>query len=560
MFDLSQAKVGCDDENVTADKSSSPSSPPSPTRLPEDTESSPKPPASSPKKKKTEKGDPEKESVLAKKIADIFTDKLLYDEVNSEWYVLKKGLWSVISEKKVLKIIMQALDAEIPEGYALCKLNNIKAFLSIYLLLDDWTTSPTLLPMVNGVLDTQTMKKVDYLPSHRFNWQLPYSFDAKAECPRIKNWLWLASGHDLEAVKIIRAFFKMALVGGDVQKFLELIGPGGTGKSTLVRLLVAFIGKKNHTVTDLKNLETNHFEAASLYGKRLAIINDSSRYKGEVSVLKAITGGDPIRLEKKNVQQSGSFEFDGVVVIASNEPIEAADYTSGLIRRRMPVNFNYKVTDADKAKWKAVGGIEKAMHSELAGLLNWVLAMTAEEVNQAIGSLNGELTQVQREHLVQTNKIAAWIDDNLIINPVCLHYVGGSMQKKKDENEISTARREKLYPNYELWCEDNNYHPVAMTRLSNHILDICEQLKITVTRAKKDSKGVQLKGLQIRKDSHFKHGTPITRKLFSDEETSKSDEGVMTQTRVSDGSDDSDDINSFVKKESTFDDDTEFFQ
>ena len=550
------------DEFLTSKKTPSPSSPPSSTRPTDNNTSSQNQASSSQKKSDKEKGGKEsvdKESVLAKKIADLFINRLLYDEVNSEWYVLKKGLWSVISEKKVLKIIMRSLDAELPEGYAISKLNNIKAFLSIYLLLDEWTSSPNLLPMKNGILDTQAMTLVDYLPSHRFNWQLPYAFDAGAKIDVIRKWLWLVSGQDLEAVHILRAFLKLALIGGDVQKFLELIGAGGTGKSTFVRLLVAFIGKKNITVTDLKNLETNHFEAASLYGKRLAIINDSSRYGGEVSVLKAITGGDPIRLEKKNVQQSGSFEFDGVVVIASNEAIQSADYTSGLIRRRMPVNFNYKVTDADKAKWKAVGGIEKAMHIELAALLNWVMAMTNEEVNQAIGAINGELTQVQREHLIETNKIASWIDDNLIINPDFMHYVGGSMKKRKDQSEISVARSEKLYPNYELWCEDNNYHPVALTRLSKHMLDVCEQLKIIVTKVKKDNKGVQLRGLQIRKDSHFKHPTPVTKKLFGDEENPESDEGLMKQTLTSDGSDDSDDINSVVKKESVFDDDVEVF-
>jgi len=32
-----------------------------------------------------------------------------------------------------------------------------------------------------------------------------------------------------------------------------------------------------------------------------------------------------------------------------------------------------------------VGGIETAMHKELPGLLNWVLAMTDDEVKEAIG-------------------------------------------------------------------------------------------------------------------------------------------------------------------------------
>ena len=101
-------------------------------------------------------------------------------------------------------------------------------------------------------------------------------------------------------------------------KLVVISGLSGSGKSTLIRLLIAFIGERNQVSTDLKNLEGNRFEAAALYGKRLALISDSSRYGGEVSVLKALTGGDPVRLEKKNQQQSGSFVFDGVVVVASN--------------------------------------------------------------------------------------------------------------------------------------------------------------------------------------------------------------------------------------------------
>ena len=71
-----------------------------------------------------------------------------------------------------------------------------------------------------------------------------------------------------------------------------------------------------------------------------------------------------IRLEKKNQQQTGGFVYGGVVVVASNEAIQTADYTSGLIRRRMPVKFNRQTTDADKAKWAALGGIEAVMHKE----------------------------------------------------------------------------------------------------------------------------------------------------------------------------------------------------
>ncbi|HEY8036485.1 MAG TPA: phage/plasmid primase, P4 family [Methylobacter sp.] len=513
-------------------------------------ECDPEPEKKSDKKRKDyraaqEDDDKEPESKLAKHIADALVDSLAYDEIGGEWYTQTNGLWQVTSEKKALKVIMRVLDAGMPQGYSIAKLNNIKSFLMIYLLLDKWANNRHLLPMKNGVLDTKTMQLINYSHKHRFNWQLPYSFDPDAKLNVIKQWLWEASGKDLESVNIIRAFFKMALIGGEIQKFLELIGAGGTGKSTLIRLLVAFIGEKNHASTDLKNLETNRFEPAALYGKRLALISDSSRYGGEVSVLKALTGGDPVRLEKKNVQQSGSFVFDGVVVIASNEAIQTADYTSGLGRRRMPVNFNSKVTDADKAKWAAVGGIEAAMHGELAGLLNWVMEMSADEVKAVVGGINGQMTEAQRNHLVETNKIAAWMDDNIIIEPNAITYVGGSMKGKTD-GEISLARREKLYANYESWCSDSAVHPVALQRFTANITDVCDQLKIDVIALDKDRYGKPIKGIAIRGEQHFNYAMPVTKKILCDPDKKICDPVVTQQSRVGDGGDPCDPINSSI--------------
>ena len=498
--------------------------------------------------------DYEKESKLAASIADALKNNLCYDEIGGDWYSEKGGLWSITTEKKALKVIMSVLDKKQPDGYAISKLNNIKSFLMIYLLVDEWNCSRHLLPVSNGVLDTKNMTLIKYSHEHRFNWQLPYEFDKKAEIKVIDDWLKESSNNDCESINIIRAFFKIALVGGEIQKFLELIGVGGTGKSTLARLLVALLGERNSVTTDLKQLEQNKFEVAGLYGKRLALINDSSRYGGEVNILKSITGGDPVRMEKKNQQQSGSFVYEGVVMIVANEAIQTADYTSGLIRRRTPVNFNRKVTDADRLKWKSHGGLETAMQKELSGLLNWALSMSDDDVRTSLGGINGEMTQVQREHLVETNKIAAWIDDNLVISPDAKLYVGASIKKKTDKYEIDSAISEKLYANYENWCEDNAiHHPVGLQRFTGNVIDVCGQLKIEVKGLDKDRTGKRIQGLDIRKDSHFKYITPVTKKLLCDDKSIYCDDDV---TKGSLGGDDvtkGDDKNSVVTNTSLFD-------
>ena len=294
--------------------------------------------------------DEDKDSIIAKKLARKIHTELAFDEIAVKWYSSFDNFWQEISDTQALKVVDNILSQAFPEGFSITKLRSIEGLLRIYLSDPRWETSTDLLPLANGVLNLKTKELLPYTAQYKFQWQLPYGYDPGQKIDIVWQWLVDVTGNDLAAIKTIRAFMRLLLVGGTVQKFLEIIGPGGTGKSTLIRLLIALVGDINHAATDLKNLEDNRFEAAMLYGKRLAVISDSSRYGGECSVLKAITGQDPVRLERKNKQQSNSFVFGGAVIIASNAPIQSTDYSSGLARRRLPIRFSKKISDADKKK------------------------------------------------------------------------------------------------------------------------------------------------------------------------------------------------------------------
>lgn len=504
-------------------------------------------PASEPAltQKSADKKESVQDSLLSKSLATQLENTLVLDETTGDWFKCSNGIWSPISKVAGTKTINRALHDVLPFGFSMNKLNAVEGFLKLYLSLHQWETDKTLLPLKNGVLDTKTLTLTDYSAQHKFNWQLPYAYDPAAQMTVIQQWLGEVSGHDMEVVNIIRAFFRITLTGGEVQKFLEIVGPGGTGKSTLIRLLVMFVGESNHAATDLKNLEQNRFEAATLYGKRLAVISDSSRYGGEVSVLKAITGGDPIRHERKNQQQSGSFLYKGVVVIASNEAIQSTDYSSGLARRRMPITFVRKVTDEDKAKWRSMGGIEKAMQAELPGLLNWVLAMTEDELHATLSSINGNLSMAQRQHFVETNKLAAWMDDNLITQEASILYIGASSAALKDSHEIDREASTKLYPNYMRWCAENGVQTLAVQRFTNSLLDVAEHCKLPVKKLSRDSSGNRVAGLKIRSIADIAIPTPITKTLLNAQECSIHVEAATPGGRENAGSVDNVDKNLF---------------
>jgi len=477
-----------------------------------------------------------KDSLLSEKIAGALKAKIAHCDISNEWYLSSKGVWRKATKNKVLKIIHHELTKLLHEGYSIQKINNTEAFLKLILSVETWTQDRNLLPLKNGILNLKKRELLPYSDKYKFTWQLPYDYEPEEKIDIIYQWLKESTYNDTEVINTIRAFFKIALSGGNLQKFLEVVGAGGTGKSTLTRLLNMLVGEDNCTTTDLKNLEENRFESAKLFNKRLIIINDSSRYGGEVSVLKALTGGDLIRLEKKNQQQENSFVYFGVVMIVANEAIQSSDYSSGLARRRMPIYFNKRVTDEDKEKWSTLGGIEKAMQPEIPALLNWVLEMPDSDLKKTLDSINSGLNNSQRMHMVNTNKLAAWIDDCLVIKETHEVYIGGSALSLKDQGEIDLLINTKLYPNYEQWCTDNKVKPIAVQRFSNNLIDISELLKIKIEKTPRDKNGRKIKGIAIRRDEHLNYLTPITQhSLSADGCRSDVEEDTLVSTVSADG-------------------------
>ncbi len=163
-----------------------------------------------------------------------------------------------------------------------------------------WNESLGLLPLLNGVLDLETKKLLPHSPDNKLTWCLPYEYNILATCEPIQEWLLTMCNGDRALVQLMRAYLLGIVTGRtDWQKYLELVGPGGTGKSTLTRLATALVGQENVHTTTLKKLEKEKFETASIAGKRLVLINDSERYAGEVGKLKNLTGQDSLPYEVK---------------------------------------------------------------------------------------------------------------------------------------------------------------------------------------------------------------------------------------------------------------------
>lgn len=307
---------------------------------------------------------------MADIVAQHLKDKLVFDALIKEWYEKSGFTWRACTDIHAEGIIEKAIQRE-RAGFAYAYLSGITKFLRIRLMLSQWADDNHYLPMADGVLNLKT-NAFEPVGGRLFNWRLPHKYTDKTGCPVITGWLEQVTQGNQDLINLLRAWMYAVLTGrADLQKYIEIIGHGGTGKSTFIRLCTQLVGDDNSVTTDLKSLEKSRFESAALYGKRLALISDSSTYGGDVDILKAITGQDTIRRERKNKDPSG-FVYGGMVMIAANEPIQSKDYTSGLSRRRIPIRFDYRVTEEDKRKYP--NGIESAIQEEIPALIASLLS------------------------------------------------------------------------------------------------------------------------------------------------------------------------------------------
>jgi putative DNA primase/helicase len=121
---------------------------------------------------------------------------------------------------------------------------------------------------------------------------------AAAKCPWF-DW-WLAQVVPPDCVEIVwEVAGYLAYSGNPLHTAIMLIGSGRNGKGTLLRVILAILGKQNTTSTSLADLVNTRFRTAELFGKIANIAGDiDATYLENTAILKAITGMDQIQAER----------------------------------------------------------------------------------------------------------------------------------------------------------------------------------------------------------------------------------------------------------------------
>ena len=453
--------------------------------------------------------------VVANLLLQMYKGNLKYSQTQNCFLIyehINKGLWSALSDTEMKGEVKHKLelikDEILPNGYSMNLVNDVLEQLRITVIFDDWYEGNDYLLFTNGILIVKTK---DFIPFDRemyLTQQLPYNYNPAATCEPIIKWLKHVQDDSWGRVQVLRAWLRAVLLShSDIQKFVEIVGPGKSGKSTYSNLAHALVGDTNAIISSLDHLEKSRFETANLYKKKLLLFNDVERYGGSVSVLKAITGRDLIRNERKF--QSGSlkpFKFNGLVMITANEPIQTTDPTSGLARRRLTIPFDRPFLGSAAQQRTLIdmddnGAPFGDFADLLPGLVNWVLDMSELEMREYLMETNNKVpffAHHHKEQILKSNQIMDWMEHCLIFDPGNSAPVGLAKHSQPGSTNVFMSWDKWLYASYCEFSRGSNSNILGRSRFETLLMDVCiHQLRLNIYKFK-DRRGMRVKNIACR--------------------------------------------------------------
>ena len=214
------------------------------------------------------------------------------------------------------------------------------------------------------------------------------------------------------------------------QKMLIMCGDGGTGKSTVIKLIESIVGRRNTSNVPMSKM-TERFTVVFMMGKLLNSCADLEiDALDDVSIIKQLIGEDEIKAEHKG-KAVFSFENCAKMLFSTNElPLVRNEKTDGFYRRLLVLTMNQKPEKRDV-------NLKDKLKTQLPYLLH--ISMQALRRMYKAGSItvsrNSEIATQQLRK--DSDSIEAFLADNC---------VKGTQSDRID--------RKDLYDKYQEYCKE----------------------------------------------------------------------------------------------------------
>ncbi len=264
---------------------------------------------------------------------------LFYDKNNLWWlWNTIKFKWEMSDEVDILNMIQQATDKDVISPRSRLEiLNSLKQEGRMNIPKN---VKKTWVQFQDILVDVETGTEIGASPEFFITNPIPYKLHEERyiETPVMDRIFEEWVGKD--NVKLLYEIMAYCLLPNyPIHRLFCLIGGGMNGKSCFLRLLTKFVGIHNITSTELDTLIHSRFEVAKLHKKLVCIMGETNFSEiSKTSILKKLTGQDPIGFEYKNKNPFDDLNYAKIIIATNNLPT-TTDKTIGFYRRWTIIDF-----------------------------------------------------------------------------------------------------------------------------------------------------------------------------------------------------------------------------
>jgi putative DNA primase/helicase len=316
---------------------------------------------------------------------------------------------------------------------------------------DFFLRNPRELPVIhaaNGMFRLEkdgTISRHEFSPKFRSRNLIPVAYDKDAQAPHFKT--KLLNGLSEEDSETLQRYYGLVLIGGNrAQKLLMLLGKGGVGKGTIVRLGNLIIGRANTGQLRVSEIG-GRFESYRLIGKLLLTVVEATHdclEKRGAETIKALVGHDPMDAEKKYATDPVPFDGTFPVIYVSNEDpnIRLFGDESAWSRRLVPLLFPNERPPGSEV----VDNYEEVLFEEEAeGILAWMMEGARSHWAELLDKKGFATTETQKrrtqEIIARSKSVLTFVLNGL---------------KASGTGDLTT---DELFEGYVTFCINNNWRP-----------------------------------------------------------------------------------------------------
>lgn len=314
----------------------------------------------------------------------------------------------------------------------------------------------------NCVLDIKTGETFPHSQQLFVSTHINHNYIENAPPTAIMNaFLDMCSNNDVQKRAIILEMIGDCLLKRALfQKMYLIYGEGGTGKSTLLRIITSLVGEENASFLSLQDLE-NTFYPWELVGKLVNIGDDIPFGKiNDSSLIKKLVSGERMMIQRK-FGHPASFSNYATMIFTTNKLPNTADRTSGFMRRLVLIDMNTKIQKP------TTFFCDKLSEADF----EYLIYLAASAIRAALE--RGELT---RSFVVDNNlqayqrmqsALSEYIDDENITRDSLIGRDVGS-----------------VFAEYALYCQLNGMRPIGK---HSFVSELCSLLFITSAKLPDDA-------------------------------------------------------------------------